>query len=50
LSVAPPGTQLGIVGNGTNQTVTLYGRIFAGSFQSLRAGFYTRSISLTVEY
>ena len=50
IASAPPGTQLGIVRDGTNQTVVLYGRIFASSFQSLPAGVYTRSIVLTIEY
>ncbi len=50
LATAPPGTPLGITRNGTNQTVTLYGRIAARNFQSLRSGLYTRSIILTVEY
>ncbi|HEY0339677.1 MAG TPA: hypothetical protein VGC34_02625, partial [Steroidobacteraceae bacterium] len=50
LSNAPPGTQLGLLRNGTNQTVTLYGWLIASNFKSLRSGFYTRSITLTVEY
>ncbi len=50
LSTAPPGTSLGIGRDGTNQTVTLYGRILASDFRSLRAGAYARSIALTIEY
>ncbi len=50
LATALPGTQLGIVRNGTNQTVTLYGRIVASNFKSLRSGLYTRVITLTVVY
>jgi spore coat protein U-like protein len=45
-----PGTQLGITRNGSNQIVTLYGKILATNFQSLAAGVYSSSITLTVEY
>ncbi|MEJ1962832.1 MAG: spore coat protein U domain-containing protein [Gammaproteobacteria bacterium] len=50
LSTAPPGTSLGIVRDSTNQTVTLYGLVMASNFKSLRSGFYTTSIALTIEY
>ena len=50
LPTTSPGTVLGITKNGTNQTVTLYGRITASNFKSLPSGFYARSITLTVEY
>jgi len=45
-----PGTPLGIVKNGTNQTVTLYGKVWAADFKSLPSGVYSATITLTVEY
>jgi len=45
-----PGTPLGIVKNGANQTVTLYGKIQAADFKALPSGFYSGTITLTVEY
>lgn len=50
LPTASPGTSLGIAKNGANQTVPLYGRITASNFKSLPSGFYSTSITLTVEY
>lgn len=50
LPASSPGTPLGIARNGTNQTVTLYGRIVPSNFKSLPAGSYSTSLSLTVEY
>lgn len=50
LSSASPGTSLGITRNGSNQMVTLYGKISATNFQSLLPGMYSRSITLTLEY
>jgi spore coat protein U-like protein len=50
LPTASPGTQLGVARNGSNQLVTLYGKISATNFQSLSPGMYSRSITLTLEY
>ena len=50
LPTASPGTQLGIPRNGSNQIVTLYGKILATHFQSLSPGMYSTSIMLTIEY
>jgi spore coat protein U-like protein len=50
LPMSAPGTALGIVRNGTNQSVPLYGRIRAANFKSLPPGLYSTSIVLTIEY
>ncbi len=50
LPTASPGVSLGILRNGTQQVVTLYGKILANNFRSLPSGSYSRSISLMVEY
>lgn len=50
LPTASPGAPLGFTRNGTNQTVTLHGRIDSSHFRSLPAGAYARSIALTLEY
>jgi spore coat protein U-like protein len=50
LPTASPGVQLGVTRNGSNQLVTLYGKILATNFQSLSPGMYSRSITLTLEY
>lgn len=50
LPTASPGTPLAFTRNGTNQTVTLHGRIDASTFGSLPAGGYAGSIALTLEY
>jgi len=50
LPTASPGAALGLVRNGSNQTVTLHGRVNASQFSSLPAGVYARSIALTLEY
>lgn len=50
LATQSTGTPLGIAKNGTNQTVTLYGKVLAADFRSLPSGTYSRSIALTVEY
>jgi spore coat protein U-like protein len=50
LPTISPGTQLGITRNGSNQMVTLYGKILATNFQSLSPGMYSTSITLTLEY
>lgn len=50
LPSASPGAPLGFTRNGTNQAVTLHGRVDSGNFKSLPAGAYARSIALTLEY
>ena len=50
LPIVSPGTQLGITRNGSNQVVTLYGKILATHFQSLSPGMYSSYITLTLEY
>lgn len=50
MPTASPGAPLGITRNGTNQTVTLHGRVLSSYFRSLPAGAYARSIALTLEY
>jgi spore coat protein U-like protein len=50
LPASIPGTALGIARNGTNQTVTFYGRIMSSNFKSLPSGSYSTSVALTVEY
>ena len=50
LPTASPGAPLGFTRNGTNQTVTLHGRVYSSNFRSLPAGAYARSIALTLEY
>jgi spore coat protein U-like protein len=50
LPTASPGAQLGFARNGSNQMVTLYGKVLAANFQSLPPGMYSRSITLNLEY
>jgi spore coat protein U-like protein len=50
LPIASPGTALGIFRNGTNQTVTLYGKIRSVDFRALPAGIYSTTVTLTLEY
>ncbi len=50
LRSSSPGTPLTISKNGSNETVTLYGKIFANDFKALPAGVYVQVITLTVEY
>lgn len=50
LPTASPGTPLGFLRDGTNQTVTLHGHMDATNFSSLPGGAYARSIVLTLEY
>jgi Spore Coat Protein U domain len=50
LPTASPGAALTITRDGTNQTVTLHGRLFSSNFRSLPSGQYSRSIGLTLEY
>lgn len=45
-----PGTPLTISNNGSNETVTLHGKIFANDFKALPTGVYLQVITLTVEY
>ncbi len=50
LPASSPGMALGITKNGTNQTVTLHGKIQAADFKALPSGSYARVIALTIEY
>lgn len=50
LRSSSPGTPLSISKNGSNETVTLYGKILAHDFRALPAGTYLQVITLTVEY
>jgi len=50
LPTASPGATLEFTRNGTNQTVTLHGRIHSSNFRALPAGVYSSSIALTIEY
>jgi spore coat protein U-like protein len=50
LPATGPGTSLGFARDGTNQTVTIYGKILASDFKSLAAGLYSTSVTLTIEY
>lgn len=45
-----PGSALGITKDGTNETVTLYGKVLVADFKSLPSGVYTAVIVVTVEY
>ncbi|WP_026435963.1 spore coat protein U domain-containing protein [Acidovorax sp. JHL-9] len=36
--------------NGSDQTVTVYGKILASNFGSMPAGSYTRAVTLSVDY
>lgn len=50
LPTSSPGSALGISKNGTNETVTLYGKIFVADFKALPSGVYAVVITVTVEY
>lgn len=50
LPAASPGAPLAITRDGTNQTITLHGRLSSIHFRSLPSGGYARSIALTLEY
>lgn len=50
LPTSSPGTSSGIATNGTNQTVTLHGRLRSSDFRSLPSGLYSSVMSLTIEY
>lgn len=50
LPAASPGTALGITRNGSNQTVTLHGKVRAADFKALPSGVYSLGTTLTVEY
>lgn len=50
LPTSPPGNALGISKNGTNETVTLYGKVFVADFKALPSGAYSVLIMMTVEY
>ncbi|MBE0546701.1 MAG: spore coat protein U domain-containing protein [Rubrivivax sp.] len=50
LPTTSPGAALEFARNGSNQAVTLHGRIYSSNFGSLPAGTYARSVALTLEY
>jgi spore coat protein U-like protein len=50
LPTAYPGMPLAITKNGSNQTVTLYGKVYPADFKALPSGYYSGVVSLTVEY
>jgi hypothetical protein len=50
LATGSPGTAFVIVRDGQGQAVTLYAKILAQHFRSLPGGFYSASITLTLEY
>jgi hypothetical protein len=50
LATGSPGTPLNITRDGQGQTVTLYAKILAQNFRSLPGGFYSASLTLTLEY
>jgi spore coat protein U-like protein len=50
LPTSSPGASSGIATNGTNQTVTLHGKLRSSDFRSLPSGLYSRVIALTIEY
>lgn len=50
LATTSPGTSIGVTRNGSNQTVTLHGKMRAADFKALPSGSYSRSVTLTVEY
>ena len=50
LRASSPGTALTILKNGTNEAVTLHGRVRAVDFRALPSGSYSRIISLTLKY
>jgi hypothetical protein len=50
LATGAPGTAVNIVRDGQAQAVTLYAKILAQHFRSLPGGFYSASLTLTLEY
>jgi spore coat protein U-like protein len=50
LQTGSPGSALAITKNGTNETVTLYGKVFVADFKALPSGVYSAVIMVTVEY
>ena len=45
-----PGAVLDMVSDGTQQAITVHGRLRAADFRSLPAGVYSRMVELTIEY
>jgi spore coat protein U-like protein len=45
-----PGAQLGILRDGINHPIALFGKILAGDFRGLPSGTYGAPIVLTIEY
>lgn len=50
LPVSAPGAVAVIALDGSNQTVTLHGKIFAADFSALPSGSYLGQLVITVEY
>lgn len=50
LPTSPPGSPLALDKNGSNETVTLYGKILAADFKGLPSGVYSQVVWVTVEY
>jgi spore coat protein U-like protein len=50
LATGAPGTAISIVRDGQPQAVILYAKIFAQNFRSLPGGFYSTTVTLTLEY
>lgn len=45
-----PGAPLSIISDGTQQAITVHGRVRATDFRSLPAGSYQQVVELTIEY
>jgi hypothetical protein len=50
LATSSPGSLFNIARDGQAQTLTLYARILSRDFRSLPGGFYSASLTLTLEY
>lgn len=50
LAVSAPGTALDLARDGSNETVTIYGKILAADFKGLPSGAYSQVVMVTVEY
>lgn len=50
LAVTAPGTALDLARDGSNETVTLYGKILAADFKGLPSGAYSQVVMVTIEY
>lgn len=50
LAVSAPGTALDLARDGSNETVTIYGKILAADFKGLASGTYSQVVMVTIEY